>query len=78
RAGLAGEQERSNAFAERVRARFPNLPVHVGGRNSGRLCDCSERAGFVGDARTLRAGDVEWLALKALSTLSSQQDELGT
>ncbi|MEM9844234.1 MAG: BLUF domain-containing protein, partial [Pseudomonadota bacterium] len=47
RAGLAGEQERSNAFAERVRARFPNLPVHVGGRNSGRLCDCSERAGFV-------------------------------
>ena len=77
RADLAGEQERSNAFAERVHARFPDLPILVGGRSSGPLCECPARVGFGRDSCTLRAGYVEWLALKALTVLSSQQDEFG-
>ena len=74
RAGLAGEQERSLAFAERVHARFPNLPIHVGGRTAGPLCECIDRIGFGRDAAgQMLARNVEWLALQAMADLASRE-----
>ena len=72
RAGIAGEQERSLEFAERVHARFPNLPIHVGGRTAGPLCECVDRIGFGRDAAgQMLARNVEWLALQAMADLAS-------
>lgn len=72
RVGLTGEAARAVAFAERVQARFPDLPVHIGGRASGPLCDWPERIGFARDTtNALPARDVEWLALKSMAILSS-------
>jgi len=73
RVGLAGEQARSNAFAERVHARFPNLPIHVGGRASCPLREFADHIGFGQDATgEMLAQNVEWLALEAIANLASR------
>lgn len=73
RVGLSGDAARAAAFAERLHARFPGLPIHLGGRASGPLCDLPDRFGFRRDVSgAIPARNVEWLALRALADLRSR------
>lgn len=74
RVGWGGENRRAEAFADAVREQLTDIPVHVGGRPFGPLCDWPERLAFRRhDAASLSAKDVDWLALAALAAIKSER-----
>ncbi len=74
RVGWDSENSRAEAFADAVREQLTGIPVHVGGRPFGPLCDWPERLAFHRhDAASLSAKDVDWLALAALAAVTSER-----
>lgn len=73
RAGPESETRRALALAEKLQARFPDIPLHIGGRAAGPLCDIPQRVGFDLDkANAVPASGIEWLVVQALSVLSAK------
>ena len=72
RVGWGCEDSRAEAFADTLRERLTGVPIHVGGRSFGPLCDWPERLAFRRhEAAALSAKDVDWLALTMLAAFPS-------
>lgn len=70
----ASSAAQAEPFVQALRERLPHLPVHVGGRSAGRLCEWPDRLrSRLDDADLHESTRVNRLAMAALSIVARQQ-----
>ena len=72
RIGWSEDQKRAKVFASHIREHIDAVPIYVGGSAEGTLDGWPERITCLKDsAASMRAADVDWLALSQLATGAS-------